>query len=148
MCFIVLPKRSVQRLVIAAFHVQNLVNTGKVNANGDPDEINTVVAAFDRLNESATEVASEEKVVTPFLRYRQEILGHYETAIRLRALVLNLWGGRPANLGQLLMGADERHTRIALEMITSYTQYGENDSHFMGLASEIIDMEESREVAA
>lgn len=150
MCYIVLPKPPVQRLVIAALHIQNLLDNGTLTnawGEGKPDDINTAVAAFDRLNEAAVALSGEEKAVTPFLRYRQEIMGKYETAFRLRALVLNLWGGRPANLGLLFMNADERHTRIALECIVSYTTHGENDSHFMGLAAEIID-NEPVEVAA
>lgn len=151
MCFIVLPKPPVQRLVIAALHVQNLLDNGTLTnawGEGKPDDINTAVAAFDRLQESATALANEEKSVTPFLRYRQEILGHYETAGRLRALVLNLWGGQPVNLGLLFMNADERHTRIALECIVSYATHGENDSHFMGLAAEIIEALPQREEVA
>lgn len=150
MCFITLPKPPVQRLIIAAQHVQSLLDNGTLTnawGEGKPDDINTAVAAFDRLQESATALAIEQKQVTPFLRYRQEIFGHYETAERLRALVLNLWGGQPVNLGVLFMGADERHTRIALECIVSYTALGENDSHFMGLASELMEMRTS-EVAA
>lgn len=150
MCYIVLPKRPVQQLIVAALHIQNLLDNGTLTdawGEGKPDQINVAVTAFDRLNESAKALASEEKIVTPFLRYRAEILGHYETAARLRALVMNLWGGRPVNLGWLFMGADEHHTRIALECIASYAHHGENDSHFMGLAAEIAEMQPS-EVAA
>lgn len=151
MCFIALPKRPVQQLIVAALNIQNMLDNGTlISALGDgkADDINTAVAAFDRLKESAEALANEEKkIVTPFLRYRQEILGNYETAKRLRALVMNLWGGRPANIGLLFQGADERHTRIALECIVSYATHGENDSQFMGLASEIFDME-CDEVAA
>lgn len=150
MCFIVLPKPPVQRLMVAALHVQNQLDNGTLTAawgEGKPDQINAAVTAFDRLQEAVTALGNEEKIVTPFLRYRQEILGHYETAERLRSLVLNLWAGQPVNLSLLFMGADERHTRIALECIVSYTQHGENDSHFMGLASEIAEMRHG-EVAA
>ena len=66
-------------------------------------------------------------------------LGDYETAGRLRALVLNLYGGAEANLSLLFWHADERHTRIALECIVSYSQYGENDTFFMSLAQEIVE---------
>lgn len=150
MCFITLPKLPVQRLILATQHVQNLLNNGTLNnafGENNPDDINTAVAAFDRLQQASTALANEEKIVSPFLRYRQEILGDYETASRLRCLVLNLWGGQQANLGRLFMEADERHTRIALECIVSYTTYGKKDSHFMDMASEILEMQQS-EVAA
>lgn len=150
MYYIVLPKRPVQQLVVAALHIQNLLDNGTLaNAwgEGKPDQLNAAVTAFDHLDETAKALASEEKIVTPFLRYRAEILGKNETAARLRALVMNLWGGRPANLSRLFMGAGDHHTRIALECIVSYTQHGENDTHFMGLASEIAAMDQS-EVAA
>lgn len=150
MCFTVLPARPVQQLVVAAQTIKALMNDGTLTAafgDAKPDQTQAAIAAFDRLNECATTLAGEQKQVSPFLRYRKEIIGNYETAQRLRELVLNLWGGRQCRLGMLFMTADERHTRIALELIASYTHYGENDSHFMGLASEIIENETS-EVAA
>lgn len=152
MCFTVQPQRLVQQQIIAAQTIQNLLADGSLSAafgDAGPEHTHVVITAFDRLQECTAALANEQKQVSPFLRYRQEILGHYETAQRLRALVLNLWGGKPANLSLLFMNADERHTRIALELIASYSHYGENDSHFMGLAAEIIEtLEESDEVAA
>lgn len=143
MCFITLPKPPVQQLIVAAQHIQNMLEDGTLAAaltNGNQDLTANAIAGFDRLQEAAKRLADEHKSVSPFLRYRREILAEYETAARLRGLVLNLWGGRPANLSLLFMGADEHHTRIALECIASYTTHGENDSQFMMLASEIAEM--------
>lgn len=150
MCFIAIPKPPVLQLIVAAQHIQSLLDNGTLGAafcDGNQDHAATAIAAFDRLQESATRLASEQKSISPYLRYRREILGPGETADRLRALVLNLWGGRPANLSLLFHNADEHHTRIALECIASFTTHGENDSQFMGLANEIID-NEPQEVAA
>jgi len=150
MCFTTLPKQHVNQMIVAAQHLQELLKAGTLDAaftGNDPDKTATAVAAFDRLQECATRLASEQKNVSPFLRYRREIMGQYETAQRLRALVLNLWGGRPANLSQLFMNADALHTRIALECIASYTTHGENDSQFMSLATEIIDNEHEERAA-
>lgn len=149
---IVVTKSHLRSLLAAAHNIQTLMNDGTLTAawgDGKPDEINEAVSTFDALTERAARLESEDKTASPFLRYRTEILGHYETAERLRKLTLNLWGGVMCNLSQLFMGADERHTRIALELIVSYSQYGENDTFFMGLASEIVEtMQQQEQVAA
>lgn len=142
MSFIVLPKSKVSDLVTAANHLQKLMNDGIVGnafCGEGPEHVHETVTAFDRLNAASTELAAESKIASPFVRYRREILGQYETAGRLRALVLNLYGGAEVNLSHLFWHADEQHTRIALECIVSYTQYGENDTFFMTLASEIME---------
>lgn len=148
MCFTVLPTPPVQQLIVAAQHIQSLLDNGTLAAafgDGNADHAATAIAGFDRLQESASRLAGEQKHVSPFLRYRREILGPSETAGRLRALVLNLWGGRPVNLSKLFWDADEMNTRIALECIASYTKHGENDSQFMSMAAEIIDNEQVAE---
>lgn len=152
MCFIALPKPPVQQLIVAAQHIQTLLENGTLAAafgDGNADQTATAIAGFDRLQEASKRLADEHKAVSPYLRYRREILGPGETAGRLRALILNLWGGRPANLSLLFHNADEHHTRIALECIASFTTHGENDSQFMTLASEIAEMtNRNEEVAA
>lgn len=152
MCFIALPRPPVQQLIVAAQHIQNLMENGTLAAafsDGNQDQTATAITGFDRLQEAATRLAGEQKAVTPFLRYRREILADNNTAAHLRDLVLNLWGGRPANLSLLFMGADEHHTRVALECIASYSTHGENDSQFMMLSSEIAEIvNRTEEVAA
>jgi hypothetical protein len=86
---------------------------------------------------------------SPFIAYRNEILGHYSTARRLQDLTLHLWNsGNPLRLSDLLMNADTRHRLIALEMIASYSSLGENDPDFMRLADEIRDMREAEKARA
>ena len=156
MSYIVLSKQPLRALVTAARNLQGLMDAGTIGAafnNGTPDQVNDAVSAFDNLAACATRISDADTIASPFLRYRREILGKYGTASHLRALVMNLWGAQPANLSKLFMGADEHHTQIALECITHYSQYGENDTFFMTLASEILDMqiaeaEQAEEVAA
>lgn len=142
MSHIVIDKTALRALVEAARTIQNLMDDGTITAAfnaGNEEQVHTTVSAFDNLTNCAARVTAQDKIASPFVRYRREILGQYQTAQRLRALVLNLWGGQPANLSQLFMGADEHHTRIALECIAHYSQYGENDTFFMSLSSEILE---------
>lgn len=149
MCFIVLPQRPVRRLFGAAQNVQSLLDDGTLNNafNKTDHHANTLaVIAFDVLAEGAERLMqmSEMQELSPFLRYRRETLANNDTAVQLRALVLNLWGGLPGlDLSDIFKNADEHHTRIALEMIASYTRHGERDPQFMALTSEIRDMEPS-----
>ncbi|MFZ2972285.1 MAG: hypothetical protein WA049_06570 [Ferribacterium limneticum] len=144
MSHIVTDKQTLRALVEAARCIQKLMDDGTITAafdasNGTGDQVHATVSAFDNLTACAERVSAQDKIASPFVRYRREILGHYETAQRLRAMVMNLWGGQAANLSMLFMGADELHTRIALECIAYYSQYGENDTFFMTLASEILE---------
>lgn len=148
MCLIVIPQRPIQQLCAAAQQLQSMMDDGTIPAacnGGKPEQLDAAVAAFDRLTEATARVIAEQKQVSPFLRYRQEILGNYDTASRLRDMVMNLWNGRQANLSLLFHNADERHTRIALECIASFTGHGENDHHFMALADEINELDAIKE---
>lgn len=145
MCFSIYKQSNVRKLCMAARNVQQIIDDGTLpeafnkNRNG---EAHRAVVAFDVLATTAAAVIEEQKDVSPFLRYRREVLADGDMAKHLRALLFNLWGGRQGlNLSLLFMNADEHHTRIALEMITSYTRHGENDPQFMALAAEIRDME-------
>ena len=105
-----------------------------------------MIAATDQLQDdidiAVRAIAACVADASPFLRYRKEIMGGYGTAVRLQQLVLNLWNGNfPVSLGMLLANADQRHTRIALELIASYAEHKENDPHFMNLAAEIRDLQ-------
>jgi hypothetical protein len=153
MCFITLPKPPITRLLAAAQNMQALMDNGTFTAalgDGNPEQVNLAISAFDRLAESVTALQGEIKEVSPFLRYRREIMEGVE-CVFLKPLVLCLWNGRHCNLSQLFISADGLTTRIALECITSYSRHGENDQHFMTLALEIVDEmleREASEVAA
>ncbi|HJW25150.1 MAG TPA: hypothetical protein VJ576_09650 [Rhodocyclaceae bacterium] len=142
MCYIVLPQSAVLRLCQASQRVQESMDNGTLAAamgEGKPEQINAAVTAFDQLNEATNALLAEIKGVSPFLRFRKEILADYPMAARLRCLVLGLWNaeGLPVNFYNLFSDADEHHTRIALELIVAYSRNGERDEHFMDLASEI-----------
>lgn len=79
----------------------------------------------------------------PFVTYRAEICGGYSTAHRLAALVLNLYNGAAhgVRLDTLLSSADEKHTRIAMELLAWYARHGENCPEFMALARHLRERE-------
>ena len=149
MCYSIYRLTSVMKLCQAAHKVQQLIDDGTLaeafgrNKNGEAHES---ITAFNLLAESAATVTDEHKAISPFLRYRSEIMAPGPMAESVRSLVMNLWGGRRCNLSALFMNADPHFTRIALECIASYTHHGENDLHFMAVADLINDLE--REVAA
>ena len=146
MCLIVIPSNTLTRLVAAAQAVQSLVDDetlSKAYVHSDEEAQAQSVAAFDKLAECAAGAMAEHKDVSPFIRYRKEVLvldEYSRTAKSLRRLVLNLWNGMEGlNLSALFWNADPLHARIAMEMLASYSQRGEKDAAFMDLAREIYD---------
>lgn len=117
MCLIVIDKNTLMKLLAAAGEFEGYT------------QIESCVAAM----------RDEIKEVSPFLRYRKEVLDDYNTTAKaLRRLVLNLWNGMEGlNLSRLFWTADPLHRRVALEMIASYSQRGEKDPAFMALAGDI-----------
>ena len=79
---------------------------------------------------------------SPFLTHKEILLGGYGAARWLRRLTLSLWNGHawPADLSGLA-GLDERHFQIALELLTWYRQYGEDDRDFMATVEEVKEIE-------
>ena len=145
MCFSIHQTHKVRKLCASAQNVQGLINDGTLADafnRADGQALNQVVTAFDVLWLSAGSVINDIKDVSPFLRYRREVLADEAIGTLLRALVLNLWNGQQGIcLGELFTNADEHHTRIALEMIAGYTRLREKDPQFMALAAEIRDRE-------
>lgn len=128
------------RLIAAAESVQLLVDSGDLFA-GDDSATDRAVKALDELQAAST-LASQYQtaaLLSPFERYRNEILGCHSTAYRLQALVLHLWNNDdwPVKLANLMASADERYERIAIELIASYGHNGENDPHFMALGRQL-----------
>jgi hypothetical protein len=154
--FALIPQARLAKLSGAASNLQSLLDDGTLAAafnrpESDPHSAQLAVTAFDVLAEHNALLLAEQKAVSPFLRYRREILAEGVTPRRLRGLVLNLWnGGGEPNLSALFIGADEHHTRIALECVVSYTQQGENDRHFMDLAVDVrsVQIREIEQVGA
>lgn len=134
-------RATIVNLLTAAQQVLDAINDGVFHAATET-QVDRAVAVSDQLAERVTSVYSDMSIndTSPFARYRKEIFGYYSTAERLQALTLHLWNSsNEVNLASLLINADEKHRRIALEMIASYSVWGENDPAFMMLANEIRD---------
>lgn len=144
MCYLIVRRSRFRKLIGSVHNLLSLLNDGTLDgAFGQAPEGNSpaiAAAAFDMLSCSTTAACEEQRDVSPFLRFRRELLEHSEVAADLRALVLNLAQGDPVNLGHLLMRGDDYHARIALEMIAGYAHAGACDPQFSALASEIRDM--------
>lgn len=139
-------------VLTSAQRLLDMIESGKAFSEDPADKAAAVIAADTlqtRINEATATLADGTHGASPFLRHRQVILGQYSTARRLAKLTLHLWNyHNPAELGQLLLNADNRHKRIAMELIASYSEHGENDPHFMNLASEIRDLQNAEAEAA
>lgn len=132
-------------LIHAAQAALGLLDSGAAFAD-TPEKTAECIAVTNRLQQSLNSaivaVADAAQDGSPFLRHRSVILGRYATAERLQALVLSLYNSHnKVDLARLLRNADERHQRIALELMASYAEHGENDRHFMNLADEIRDLQ-------
>lgn len=145
MCFSIYNQTNVMKLCVAAQNIQKIIDDGILpeafnkNRNG---EAHTSVVAFDALATAAAVVIDERKDVSPFLRYRKEIMGDAQASEWLRALVLDLCR-RDSSIGKLFAYTDQHYKRIALECIASHINSGQNDRHFMELLSDIPACEES-----
>lgn len=150
MCYIVLPQTPVGKLLGAAQHLQQLVNDGTIAAaSGEtaPEATYRTISAFDMLADSAAAVAAEQKAVSPFLRFRREILDDTLIGHRLRELVMNFKGGAACDLAATFNAADDYHKRIVLDLIAAYANRGEADQNFMALANEIASAESDEATA-
>lgn len=154
MChYLVLPRTPVRKLLGAAQNVQSLLDDGTLGdalGKNRAHAINLAITAFDVLAEGAANLLllTEMQDLSPFLRYRREVLAEGDMAKHLRNIVMNLWSAWAGlALGVAFTEFDEHHTRIALEMIASYTRHDERDPQFMALAAEIRDMETIEEAA-
>ena len=81
--------------------------------------------------------------VSPFLVHREKILGCHSTALRLQAVVLNLYNDgwwakkEPVYLSSLIANADAEHVEILIDLIRAYKRNGENDRDFLALGKEL-----------
>lgn len=82
---------------------------------------------------------------SPFLVHRQAILECHSTALRLQAVVLNLyndgeWAKKaPVYLSSFLANADEHHTEILFDLLRGYSRNIENDPHFLALGRQLAE---------
>lgn len=130
-------------VITAAQRVLCLVENGQLFHQESEADTDKVVADIDRLQEAVDgavrAIAAAVDGTSPFLRHRKAILGRRE----MQRLVLFLFGGDRCNFFTLFSSTTEEETAIALEMIASYAELGENDEHFMRLAAEIHDLQKA-----
>ena len=76
---------------------------------------------------------------SPFRVHRDKIAGFHSTALRLQAVVLNLYNSAdwnkksPVHLDNLIANADAEHYEILIDLLAGYKRNGENDAHFLAL---------------
>ena len=76
--------------------------------------------------------------MSPFIKHRDKVLGHYGTAAWLRSVVMAMWNGSDHKVSlSNLTGLDHNHYTAFLEMVTGYREKGEGDPAFMALADEV-----------
>lgn len=151
MCYSIYRLTSVMKLCQAAHKVQQLIDDGTLaeafgrNKNG---EAHDCIAAFNLLAETSAAVADERKDISPFLRYRREILADTPTGEHLRELVMNLAGGTSVDLFALFTVADQSHTRIALECIAHAANHPQLDASVLELRDLLLANEDAQRRAA
>ncbi len=151
MCYSIYRLTSIMKLCLAAQQVQRLIDDGILpeafnkNRNG---EAHDCVAAFNLLAESAATVADERKDISPFLRYRREILAATPIGDHLRELVMNLAGGHSVDLFALFTVADKAHIRIALECIAHAANHPQLDASVLELRDILLANDNAQRRAA
>lgn len=82
-------------------------------------------------------------MISPFVTHRKKILGNYGAGHFLQSVVLAMYNGRlyKADLSGLT-NLDQEHLEVFLKMTASYACYGENDSAFLSLARECVELRE------
>lgn len=80
---------------------------------------------------------------SPFAVHRSKIVGDHGTALRLQALVLNLYNSHdwrqkaPVALDNLLANADAEHFEAAVDLLRGYFARRENDREFLALGRQL-----------
>lgn len=86
---------------------------------------------------------------SPFLKYRDMVLGYYGTAGWLRRVIMAMWNGNDYKTGlSQITGLDAQHYQAFSEMVAHFRQYGESDSAFMALANDILARMAEEQAAA
>jgi hypothetical protein len=76
---------------------------------------------------------------SPFRVHRDKLTGFHSTALRLQAVVLNLYNAAawnkkaPVHLDNLIANADDEHYEILIDLLAGYKRNGENDADFLAL---------------
>lgn len=137
------------RLITSSLGVIAAAHDGTLFHQKSEAQIQKVVDALDRLEED-TELAvkSLPKEVSPFMRYRMEILGNTVASINLRYLICHLSGDKTYqyfDIARVLQELNAHHANIALELIQGFA-INPNDATFLLLidsVKEITNTEDS-----
>lgn len=123
-------------VIAAGQNLLNLIDTGDLLAGN----VERAAAAADALQEAidvaVREISAGVAGASPFLRHRRAILRRDE----LQHLVTFLFNGDRLNFFHLFSSVTAEEKVVALVCIAHYAEHGENDPHFMQLASEIFDL--------
>jgi hypothetical protein len=82
---------------------------------------------------------------SPFLVHRDKLTGFHSTALRLQAVVLNLYNAAawnkkaPVHLDNLIANADAEHYEILIDLLAGYKRNGENDADFLALGKALAE---------
>lgn len=106
-----------QRLIAAGNTVLEQVQNGQLFADPTASAV-----AYDRLEQAIAAVSGRLlHSVSPFQRYRCEILARTPMGKALRALINNLYDGHAGlDLRQIFLAGDDQTMRIAMELQASY----------------------------
>jgi len=128
------------RLITASLAVLETVHNGQLFANSDVATAGNV-EAFQNLQIAVdAAIHALPKTVSPFLRYRIEVMEESLYGEMLRGLVLHMVadaGFQYLSMHALLKCMDSIHTRIAMEMIEAFSKIGPDDRDLRSLAQQI-----------
>ena len=112
------------------------------------------LAELDALDRAADEQRRQQREsdrqriaagVSPFRVHLAKIAGCHSTALRLQAVVLNLYNAAawnkkaPVHLDNLIANADDEHYEVLIDLLAGYKRNGENDADFLALGRQLAE---------
>jgi len=145
-------KLEVLRLITASTSVLALVNNGDIfNIHGNDGSRNRCVEAFDQLQIAADQaVKALPSAVSPFLRYRVEVIAETTQGQILRGIVLHMAGDDEylhINLLKTFATLNTHYAAIAMEMLNDFMR-DPYDEYLIKLRDEIYQSMASLPMAA
>lgn len=139
------------RLITSSLGVIAAVNDGTLFHQKTDAQKQKVVEALDRLEED-TELAVKAlpKEVSPFMRYRMEILSNTVAGMNLRYLVCHLSGDKEYqyfDIARVLIDFNTHHANIALELIQAFA-INPHDATFLLLVDSVREITNTQDSVA
>lgn len=136
------------RLITSSLGVLARVNDGTLFNHLNTKDRDLVIDALDKL-EQDTELAvkSLPKEISPFMRYRMEVLSKTPAGIMLRSLVQHLSGDQDVkyfDIARCLQELNTHHANIALELVQGFA-INPHDPTFLTLIDSVNDTVDSLE---